>query len=102
MDYLLVLLAVFGIILLISLIILVVRLNFTISKIDYMLDDMLKKLKTVNHAFEVVDKVTDSVSLINDRVVDLVATFIANLFAKRKKVEKNEEEEFKNGKKRNW
>lgn len=94
MDYLLVLLAVFGIILLISLIILVVRLNFTISKIDYMIDDILKKLKTVNHAFEVVDKVTDSVSLINDRLVDLVATFIASLFAKRKKVEKNEEEEF--------
>ena len=94
MDYLLILLVVFGIILLISLIILVVRLNFTISKIDYMLDDMLKKLKTVNHAFEVVDKVTDSVSLINDRLVDLVATFIASLFAKRKKVEKNEEEEF--------
>ena len=94
MDYLLVLLAVFGIILLISLIILVVRLNFTINKIDYIIDDILKKLKTVNHAFEVVDKVTDSVSLINDRLVDLVATFIANLFAKRKKVEKNEEEEF--------
>ena len=94
MDYLLVLLAVFGIILLISLIILVVRLNFTINKIDYIIDDILKKLKTVNHAFEVVDKVTDSVSLINDRLVDLVATFIASLFAKRKKVEKNEEEEF--------
>lgn len=94
MDYLLILLVVFGIILLISLIILVVRLNFTINKIDYIIDDILKKLKTVNHAFEVVDKVTDSVSLINDRLVDLVATFIANLFAKRKKVEKNEEEEF--------
>lgn len=94
MDYLLILLVVFGIILLISLIILVVRLNFTINKIDYIIDDILKKLKTVNHAFEVVDKVTDSVSLINDRLVDLVATFIASLFAKRKKVEKNEEEEF--------
>ena len=94
MDYLLILLVVFGIILLISLIILVVRLNFTINKIDYIIDDILKKLKTVNHAFEVVDKVTDSVSLINDRLVDLVATFIASLFAKRKKVEKNEEEEY--------
>ncbi len=94
MDYLLVLLITFGIILLIFLIILVVRLNFTISKIDYIVDDLIKKLKTVNHAFEVVDKVTDSVSLINDRVVDLVATFIANLFAKRNKVEKKEEEEF--------
>ena len=65
MDYLLIMLVIFGIILLISLIILIVRLNFTISKIDNLLDDMTKKLNTVNHAFEVVDKVTDSISLIN-------------------------------------
>ena len=79
----------------ISLIILIVRLNFTISKIDSLLDDIAKKLNTVNHAFEVVDKVTDSISLINDRVVDIIATFIASLFAKRKnKKEESEEEEF--------
>ena len=95
MDYLLIMLVIFGIILLISLIILIVRLNFTISKIDSLLDDIAKKLNTGNHAFEVVDKVTDSISLINDRVVDIIATFIASLFAKRKnKKEESEEEEF--------
>ena len=83
MDYLLIMLVIFGIILLISLIILIVRLNFTISKIDNLLDDMTKKLNT------------DSISVINDRVVDINATFIASLFDKRKnKKEESEEEEF--------
>ena len=35
------------------------------------------------------------ISLINDRVVDIIVTFIASLFAKRKnKKEESEEEEF--------
>ena len=93
MDYLLVLLVVFGIIFIISLIILIVRLNFTISKVDYILDDITAKLKTTNQVFEVVSKVSNSVSLINDRLVDVIVTFIANDFSKRKN-KKEEEEEF--------
>ncbi len=93
MDYLLVLLVVFGIIFIISLIILIVRLNFTISKVDYILDDITAKLKTTNQVFEVVSKVSNSVSLINDRLVDVIVTFIANVFSKRKN-KKEEEEEF--------
>ena len=46
MDYLLIMLVIFGIILLISLIILIVRLNFTISKIDSLLDDIAKKIES--------------------------------------------------------
>ena len=91
MDYLLFLLVFFGIIFLISLIILIVRLNFTISKVDYILDDITAKLKTTNQVFEVVSKVSNSVSLINDRLVEVIVTFIANVFSKRKN--KNEEEE---------
>lgn len=93
MDYLLVLLVVFGIIFIISLIILIVRLNFTISKVDYILDDITAKLKTTNQVFEVVSKISNSVSLINDRLVDVIVTFIANVFSKRKN-KKEEEEEF--------
>lgn len=94
MDYLLVLLVVFGIIFIISLIILIVRLNFTISKVDYILDDITAKLKTTNQVFEVVSKVSNSVSLINDRLVDVIVTFIANVFSKRKNKKEEEEEEF--------
>ena len=77
----------------IVLIILFVRLNFTISKVDALLDDISKKLNTVNHVFDVVDKITDSVSLINDRLVDIIVSFLANLFSKRKNKKATEEEE---------
>ena len=97
MDFLLILLAVLGIILLITLIILFVRLNFTISKIDYLLEDVSKKLNTVNHVFDVVDKVTDSVSLINDRMVDAIASFIANLFSKKRNKKETIEEGSRTG-----
>ena len=93
MDFLLILLTVLGIILIIVLIILFVRLNFTISKVDALLDDISKKLNTVNHVFEIVDKITDSVSLINDRLVDIIVSFLANLFSKRKNKKATEEEE---------
>ncbi len=91
MEFLLILLAIFGIILLITLIILCVRLNFTMNKIDYLLDDITKKMNSVNHVFDVVDKVSNSVSLVNDRFFDMAMSFIANLFSKRKKKEKEEE-----------
>ena len=38
-----------------------------------------------------ITKVTDSISLINDRIVDIVVTFIVNIISKLKK--KNEEKE---------
>lgn len=92
MDFLLILLVVLGIIFLTTLIILCVRLSFTISKVDVLLDDILKKLNTVNNVFEVIDKVTDSISLINDKMVEKVVSLITNIFAKRKKKEEIEEE----------
>lgn len=92
MDFLLILLTVLGIVFVTTLIILSVRLNFTLSKVDTMLDDILKKLNTVNNVFEVVDKVTDSINLINDKMVERIVSIITNIFAKRKKKEEIEEE----------
>ena len=92
MDFLLILLTVFGIILLITLIVLCVRLNFTLNKVDNLLTDLTKKMETVNNVFDVVNKVSNSVSIVNDRFFDMAISFIANLFSKRKK--KNNEEEF--------
>ncbi len=94
MDFLLILLTVLGIILLATLIVLCVRLNFTISKVDILLSDLEKKMNTVNHAFEVVDKITNSVSLVNDKMVDAIASIVAKLFTKRKNKKEIEEEEF--------
>ena len=95
MDFLVIMLAVLGIILLVCLIVLIVRLNFTLSKIDNLLNDIEKKMTTVNRAFEVADKISDSVSLVGDRMIEILASIIAKLFKNRKKkVNLEEEEEF--------
>ena len=89
----LILLTVLGIILIIALIILIVRLNFTISKIDVILEDVEKKINSVNGVFQVIDKVTSSVSLVNDRMVESIVGLIAKIFKTRKRKETIEEEE---------
>ena len=93
MDFLMIMLAVLGIILLIVLIILCVRLNFTISRIDILLDDFEKKMKTVNRVFNLIDKVSDSVSLVSNQFVDAIIGILSRLFAKKNIEEKEKKEE---------
>ena len=92
MEFLTIMLAVLGIILLVVLIILFVRLNYTVTRINSLLDDAEKKMKTVNRVFTVIDKVSDSVSLVGDKMVDTVSGIISKLFTRNKKI--NEKEEF--------
>jgi uncharacterized protein YoxC len=88
-------LAILGIILLVALIVLIIRLNFTLSKIDMIIDDFQGKLNRVNKAIETVDRFSNSLSLVNDRMVDAIASVISKIFSfRKKKVEKEEEEEF--------
>jgi len=95
MDFLVYMLAVLGIILLVALIVLIIRLNFTLSRIDMIIDDFQGKLNRVNKAIETVDRFTSSISLVNDRMIDAVASVISKIFSfRKKKVEKEEEEEF--------
>ena len=94
-EFLQILLYVLGAILLVALIVLIIRLNFTLSKIDMIIDDFQGKLNRVNKAIETVDRFSNSLSLVNDRMVDAVASVISKIFSfRKKKVEKEEEEEF--------
>ena len=92
MEFLQILLGVFGIILLIVLIILVVRLIFTLNKVDAILDDINQKLKSVQSIFDVASKVSTSISLVNDRLVNTISTVLFNLISKIKKKKESEEE----------
>lgn len=95
MDFLVIMLAVLGIILLGALIVLIVRLNVTLTKMDALIDDVQNKMNTVNKAFEVVDKVSNSISLVNDRMVEAIVSIIAKLFhSRKKKTQEEEKEEF--------
>lgn len=92
MDFLVVMLAVLGIILLSILIVLGIRLIMITSRVDILLDDLEKKMQTANRVFNVINKVSDSVSFVSDKMIDTIAGIISKLFTKKdKKIESEEE-----------
>ena len=98
-SYLQFLLYVLGAVLLGALIILVIKLIYSVNRINMVLDSLENKIKTVDKAFGAVDRIIDSFSLATDKVVDGVANAIGKMFSNKKKksnikdkVEKEEEE----------
>ena len=63
-------------ILVLILIVLSIKIIYTIDKINAIVDDVNKKVKSLNGFFNVIDMITDKVALLSDRTVD----FISNLF----------------------
>ena len=85
-----IILYVLGSILLVVLIILGIKLIITMNKIEDVVDDINKKVKTLDGFFSVVDFTTDKLAMLSDRVVETIATFIKKLF-RRKEEEKKDE-----------
>lgn len=81
------------IILLIVGIILGIRLIGAMDKIDEVLDNMQRKVNSLNGLFSVIDFTTDKISAFSDRVVDVISGFIGRFGKRRKKVEFDESEE---------
>lgn len=92
MEFLQIVLYVLGSILLLTLIILVVKLIVSIDRVNAILDDVEDKMKTVDGVFALIDKLTDSVSLVSDRIVDGLAGLISKVFTSKKKKKKIKEE----------
>ena len=97
MDFLMmvlpIILYVLGIVLVGILIIIGVKLIYTIDKTNEILDDVEKKSKSLNGVFEMVDNVTDSLSIISDTVVEGIVGLISRIFKKRKKEKEIDEYE---------
>ena len=87
-SYLQFLLYVLGAVLLGALIVLVIKLIYSINRVNNILDSVEKKMKTVDKAFNAVDRIVDSFSLATDKVVDGVASLISKMFSHKKKKEK--------------
>lgn len=92
-SYLQFLLYVLGAVLLGALIVLVVKLVYSVNHINNILDSVEKKMKTVDKAFNAVDRLVDSFSSVTDRVVDGVAGVISKVFNHKKKSKIREKEE---------
>lgn len=77
-------LLVFCIVLVIILIIGGIKLMYTIDKTNMILDDLEKKLKSVNGLFTAIDTVTDTFTTISETIVGKVLLMIEKIFKKRK------------------
>ena len=92
-SYLQFLLYVLGAILLGALIVLVVKLVDSVNRVNSILENVERKMKTVDKAFGAVDRLIDSFSSITDKMVDGTAGLISKVFNRKKKKNKIKEEE---------
>ena len=81
------------IILVIVLIVLVVRLLGTLKKVDKVVDDVNLKVNKLNGLFEVIDNATDTLSIMSNRIVNIITNSIDKLFTKKSKKKEDEENE---------
>lgn len=79
-----------GSILLVVLIILGIKLIITMNKIEVVVDDINKKVKTLDGFFSMIDFTTDKLAMLSDRFVDAATSLIKKLF-RRKEDETNNE-----------
>ena len=88
-DALTIVLYVLGSILLVVLIILGIKLIITMNKIEVVVDDVTKKVKTLDGFFSLVDTTTDKLAMLSDRFVEMTSSLIKKIF-KRKEENNNE------------
>ena len=91
-SYMQFLLYVLGAILLGALIVLVIKIVYSVNHINAILESVELKMKTVDKAFGAVDRLVDSFSAVTDRVVDGIASGISKVFNRKKKKSKIDED----------
>jgi len=91
-SYLQFLLYILGAVLLGALIVLVVKLVYSVNRINSILDSVESKMKTVDKAFGAVDRLVDSFSAVTDKIVDGLASGISKIFNHKKKKSRIKEE----------
>lgn len=71
-----------------------VKLINTLNRVDKVVDDANKKLESLDGVFSLFDFVTDKISSLSDKLVDVISDFFAKkMFKKRKKQEIDERED---------
>ena len=91
-EFLPILLYILGSILLVVLIILGIKLIITMNKIEIVVDDITKKVKSLDGFFSIIDMTTDKLAMLSDKVVDAVSLFIKKVFKRKEEKIKNEQE----------
>ena len=83
-EFLQVILYVLGAVLLVGLIVLVIKLIYSVNHVNNILESVELKMKTVDKAFASIDRVVDSFSMVSDKIVDKVSSIVGRLFSHKK------------------
>ena len=81
-----------GAVLLFVIILFFLKLVDTVEKVNVLLDDIIAKSKSLDNLFGAIDSVGDTISSINLKFVNTIASIVGKLF-KRRKAKKNIEED---------
>lgn len=81
-----------GSILLVVLIILGIKLIITMNKIENVVDDINKKVKSLDGLFSIIDMTTDKLAMISDKVVETITSMIKKIFRRKEEEISNEQE----------
>lgn len=87
-----VIISILVIILLVVLIILGIKMIRMIEKVDVVVDDVQTKVSKLNGFFDMINTLTDTMSYVSDRFVNMAVSSINRVFKKRKS-KKNRKED---------
>ena len=74
-----------GSILLVVLIVLGIKLIMVINKMQLVVDNVDRKVNSLNRLFSIIDNTTDRLSLISDKIVDYITVVLKTIFRRKKK-----------------
>ena len=80
-------------VLIVFLIIICIKIIKTMNKLETIVDDVDRKVQSLNGVFRIVDGVTDKLSALTEVISDYIILFFRGLFKRKKKNKKEEEEE---------
>ena len=81
------------IVLLVVVIVIGIKLIFTMNKVDLLLDDVTKKVHSLDRVFNMIDYTTDKVTMISDTVVNFITSKLKRIKKKKKNDEEDEDDE---------
>lgn len=81
------------IVLLVVVIVIGIKLIFTMNKVDLLLDDITKKVHSLDRVFNMIDYTTDKVTMISDTVVNFITSKLKRIIRFKKNDEEDEEDE---------
>lgn len=81
------------IVLLVVVIVIGIKLIFTMNKVDLLLDDVTKKVHSLDRVFNMIDYTTDKVTMISYTVVNFITSKLKRIIKFKKNDEEDEDDE---------